>query len=588
MMTVVASPSSSSIHVLVIFCYSFLLVTGLLHPVGCSNPVRHQRHRNNHTHQSEEMQQQHEPMSMSTSGCSHNTSGEVDCASPSKPNPSPSAGGRTSRQVGDQIGTGGKVRNNSRGKCFEERDERQRLAIAAKRGSSEYIPTCRGDGSYATVQCHLHTKSCWCVSRGGRPVPGSSVLLSNPHDNKRPNCAKYLRQGKSTTKRRSSHGKKNPKSCNYADRSRFNAALTRTFKSEYNRYKSATLSYFESDGASDEIVLAWKFDTLDRNRDGILHKNETLILKHLVKQQIQPRSCSKNFISFCAKGDQKIVKREWLECLRLPSVDNRSSPGGGTNPLEILRPGGNRSGGDYPFNPLRPGGGIIETHETSNCWTDRQSALASQIRNESVIIPECTVGGLYHKVQCAQGKTYCWCVEEEGGIQIPNTLVVNSVPDCSKRYSKPMTGCSGQKKQKFLSDLLDSLMKRMTSAINEGRFRIPGTNRHMSIQEQSVRWYFSQLDDNSDGILDRSEWKFFRTEVSKDKRLKRCGKKLPRHCDANGDRRLSESEWVDCLGVELFTTRTPNSPDTHTRRPVHRSNGRRNGKNPFTNILKQR
>lgn len=54
-MTVVASPSSSSIHVLVIFCYSFLLVTGLLHPVGCSNPVRHQRHRNNHTHQSEEM-----------------------------------------------------------------------------------------------------------------------------------------------------------------------------------------------------------------------------------------------------------------------------------------------------------------------------------------------------------------------------------------------------------------------------------------------------------------------------------------------------------------------------------------------------
>lgn len=113
--------------------------------------------------------------------------------------------------VGDQIGTGGKVRNNSRGKCFEERDERQRLAIAAKRGSSEYIPTCRGDGSYATVQCHLHTKSCWCVSRGGRPVPGSSVLLSNPHDNKRPNCAKYLRQGKSTTKRRSSHGKKNPK-----------------------------------------------------------------------------------------------------------------------------------------------------------------------------------------------------------------------------------------------------------------------------------------------------------------------------------------------------------------------------------------
>ncbi len=81
----------------------------------------------------------------------------------------------------------------------------------------------------------------------------------------------------------------------------------------------------DSDGVNDEIVLSWKFDALDRNRDGILYKNETLILKNLVKQQIQPRSCAKNFISFCARGDQKIVKREWLECLRLPSMDNNST-----------------------------------------------------------------------------------------------------------------------------------------------------------------------------------------------------------------------------------------------------------------------
>jgi hypothetical protein len=96
-------------------------------------------------------------------------------------------------------------------------------------------------------------------------------------------------------------------------------------------------------------------------------------------------------------------------------------------------------------------------------------------------------------------------------------------------------------------------------------------------------------------ILERPEWKHFRNEVSRDKRLKKCGKKLPRHCDVNGDRRLTMGEWVDCLGVELLTSKAISSAASSSqgshlghRRPVHRSNGRRNGKNPFTNILKQR
>ncbi len=120
-------------------------------------------------------------------------------------------------QVGFLFLAGNGTNNNNRnrksriGKCLEELEERQRLALLSKRGSSEYIPTCRKDGSYATVQCHLHTKSCWCVSRGGRPVQGSAILLTSPTDRKRPNCAKYLRQGKSTTKRRSSLGKNNRK-----------------------------------------------------------------------------------------------------------------------------------------------------------------------------------------------------------------------------------------------------------------------------------------------------------------------------------------------------------------------------------------
>ena len=75
----------------------------------------------------------------------------------------------------------------------------------------------------------------------------------------------------------------------------------------------------------EEEVLSWKFDYLDKNKDTFLDRNETRILKRLVKQQIQPRQCAKTFISFCANGDKRITKKEWLDCLIIltESVENR-------------------------------------------------------------------------------------------------------------------------------------------------------------------------------------------------------------------------------------------------------------------------
>ncbi|ODM91958.1 putative protein-related modular calcium-binding protein 1 [Orchesella cincta] len=420
-------------------------------------------------------------------------------------------------------------------RCLVEREER--LQLAQSTASTEYIPNCRKDGSYAHVQCHPSTKS----------------------------------------------------SCNQADWSRFNVALLKTFRSEYNRFRSMTSATSEMESASDTTVLAWKFDHLDRNKDMVLQRNETNILKNLVKQQIQPRSCAKNFIASCSNGDQQITKNEWLGCLRASSdVNLSSSSGSGSSSLELTP-------------PLLSSGSVSETTEQSNCWTDRQSALASQKQNESIIIPECTPNGNYRKVQCAQeqdtkrkidvsvlltGKAYCWCVEEESGVQIPNTVVYNTTPDCNNRYSKPMKGCSGAKKHKFLMDLFSTLKLRMTEATRDGGRRGQGDiSRSMSPEEQASRWYFSELDENSNGVLDRKEWKTFRNETSLDKRLKKCGKKLPRHCDVNQDKKISMTEWLDCLGVK-FLGRVP--IQTSGKRPVNRSHGPRYGKNPFTTILKQR
>lgn len=79
------------------------------------------------------------------------------------------------------------------------------------------------------------------------------------------------------------------------------------------------------ESTSDTTILAWKFDHVDRNKDMVLQRNETNILKNLVKQQIQPRSCAKNFIASCSNGDQQISKSEWLDCLRVSSDVNRES-----------------------------------------------------------------------------------------------------------------------------------------------------------------------------------------------------------------------------------------------------------------------
>lgn len=32
--------------------------------------------------------------------------------------------------------------------------------------------------------------------------------------------------------------------------------------------------------------------------------------------------------------------------------------------------------------------------------------------------------------------------------------------------------------------------------------------------------------------------------------LKKCGKKMPRYCDVNNDKRITLSEWLSCLQVQ--------------------------------------
>lgn len=85
-----------------------------------------------------------------------------------------------------------------------------------------------------------------------------------------------------------------------------------------------------------------------------------------------------------------------------------------------------------------------------------------------------------------------------------------------------------------------------------------------SKEEQIATWSFVVLDKNKNKILERKEWKSFRLLVSTNILLRRCGKRLPRYCDINHDKKISITEWLNCLDAHLPTT-----PSTDQGKHIH-------------------
>ncbi|KAG8222317.1 hypothetical protein J437_LFUL001859 [Ladona fulva] len=187
---------------------------------------------------------------------------------------------------------------------------------------SLFLPVCLSDGNYAPVQCHKVTGYCWCVSPEGRPFPDTSVL------HRRPNCG----QGKSSTHRRNTRGRKQRKGCGRVDRTTFNTNLIKIFRIEYNRLpsKPTSLSYAgigssseDNDGGAglsegDRRVLDWKFTSLDSDNDGRLSRAEYRDLRRLVRKAVRPRRCARTFLRYCdLDKDTMISAPEWGACVGL-------------------------------------------------------------------------------------------------------------------------------------------------------------------------------------------------------------------------------------------------------------------------------
>lgn len=213
-----------------------------------------------------------------------------------------------------------------------------RAAIESSKdgGVTTYIPECKPDGRFQSVQCYKTSGYCWCVEElTGRPIPGTS------RQNQTPTCAP------GSTSSSSSMIQKEWVKCPGNRRRQFREHLMdHMTKQMVESSKDHDMSYLFNEQAAElsleERVGKWQFLALDKNRDGVLNRREIRPFRKVLKEDRRLRLCGKRIQNHCdPDSDENITFKEWEFCIGLrgetvqiplPRIDpaNRKGP----NPLK--------------------------------------------------------------------------------------------------------------------------------------------------------------------------------------------------------------------------------------------------------------
>lgn len=203
-----------------------------------------------------------------------------------------------------------------RGTC-QERVKCHDYNKSNQSSSIKFKPKCRDDGGYAASQCNPHIGYCWCVTPQGLPLPYTTIKY-NVTDQGWPKCGKHR---KSTT-RRSSKPKRVTKPCRRADKAQFNTHLIKNIHTEWSRDHHPLGVNPGTD--LDRIVLEWKFNKMDEDKNGNLDKNEYRTLRRIVKKAVKPLKCAKQFPKVCDVDKNDYISRaEWVDCLSRDGMDGK-------------------------------------------------------------------------------------------------------------------------------------------------------------------------------------------------------------------------------------------------------------------------
>ncbi|XP_076264781.1 SPARC related modular calcium binding-like protein magu isoform X2 [Rhynchophorus ferrugineus] len=460
-----------------------------------------------------------------------------------------------------------------RGLCKQQRPCLEWDLISSETPQYKFKPKCKQNGTYEAGQCHPETGYCWCVTPEGIPIPYTTKKINDKPGSKPIRCRSRRK------KTRSPIGSTKRNVCKINEKSLFNRNLISSFHSEYQREIERKVD------VKDEMVIAWKFQTLDLNVDRVLDKAEYKDIKRLVKKAMKPKKCAKAFPKSCdINNDAKITLEEWSDCFdKSGKTDGKQSSSTDGEDDEDIEDFANRhqpplhgvlseNSAPLPLNQNYDDESMENREEdVTDCISDRKMALeeAKDPNHDPIYIPECTPDGRYQKVQCYRSAGYCWCVNEDTGKNIPGTSIKDNIPNCNllKITQHPMKGCADDKKIIFLKELLQFLHNKMTESVSINN--PAGTLALLqSRDEQAAHWSFNYFDKDRNKVLDRPEWKAFKEYVSPIKTLRKCGKKLPKYCDSNKDREISRTEWLDCLNIQEQQASAFPSPRTGKKNPL--------------------
>ena len=499
--------------------------------------------------------------------------------------------------------------------CLTERSAALKQASALAIGGKVFVPECLDDGRFSPVQCHSKSGVCWCVTQTGAVIPGTTSSHSRPH------CL-------SVDAKDSTASGSRRKLCSASERLQFNKNLLLAFKEEYERRigRAKSLSVFY-DAVLEKKILRWKFDQLNRvnSSEEVLTSDEFRGLLQLIRKIIKPRRCAVSFRFVCDSNRDRVISwPEWADCVRTngrqsaqPREDHQETVSKTLNRVKTtvasplptsMTPAALNGGQIVSFSPsnLRMLGDSARRNQApgrersaviaNNCGLDREDKMERQrLGDFDGYIPECELLNerRYERIQCFHGLGYCWCVDQSSGRPIPNTSALNKKPECEKApvTYEVMKGCATVKKKIFLRNMFRILADLKTS---EGDETLPGNHTQEYIL---ANWQFDILDADKNGFMDRKgEWKSFRRWAKEYPELKRCGRRLPLHCDHNKDKKISLDEWLYCLEVTGQRREADSIGEDPLARLLQkkksagrgrkRKGQRKKKKNPFTSILR--
>ncbi|KAM7345382.1 SPARC related modular calcium binding-like protein magu isoform 2-T2 [Cochliomyia hominivorax] len=385
----------------------------------------------------------------------------------------------------------------------------------------KFIPRCKKDGTYAPIQC-ISDSGCWCSDYTGTPIDNTTVRTVG-----RPKCREYNKGYIRRSPSRNSSGNRK-RSCTQDDRATFNTNLIGLFHNEYIRIGLSMNRNHKMDTFKPTLdeaeVLNWKFNDLDENKNQMLDKNEFRELKKLVKRAVKPRRCGRAFGKFCdVDSDARLTRVEWNSCLSKDGINILSTSATVDHRPTDVEP-------DY-----------------AACFADRKDALnqnEENLKNGKKVghVPLCTPDGRFQRVQCYD--SICWCANEDTGEILNGTIVKNRIPQC---VARAMKGCPNDVKIVFLKELKEFLKTKLIAVSNEGN---TNNSQWSSEDERIAALSFVILDKNKNKAWERKEWKTFRELVTNNKNLRRCGRKMPKYCDVNNDKKVTLSEWRSCLQTQ--------------------------------------